>query len=121
MSVYENVRNLMQQKDRPSALVCVSDPVAMQALGELARLEVDVPEDLAVASIGNVDGSDHPFFSLTTVDECRVELGREAARILLKQQDASDDQSDPEVQNIRVKGPLITRASTVGAGLRPKL
>ncbi|MBN1437763.1 MAG: LacI family DNA-binding transcriptional regulator [Sedimentisphaerales bacterium] len=120
ISVYENVRNLIRQQHRPSALVCVSDPVAMQTLGELARLEVAVPEDLAVAGIGNVDGSDHPFFSLTTVDECRVELGREAARILIRQQESSDDTDNYGPQNVRVKGPLITRASTVGAGLRPK-
>ncbi|MBN1437201.1 MAG: LacI family DNA-binding transcriptional regulator [Sedimentisphaerales bacterium] len=116
ISVFENVRNLMSQEDRPSALVCISDPVAMQALGELARLEISVPDTLAVASIGNIEGSDHPFFSLTTVDECRVDLGREAARILLKKQDGSYN----ETPSIRIKGPLITRASTVGASLRPK-
>ncbi len=109
-SIYEKTRLLVEKKNRPDALLCISDAVAMIVLSELARLGVKVPDDIAVASLGNMQFTDHPFFSLTTVDECRKDIGRQAASMLLGQ----IDKNNFEPEHIRIKGPLITRTSTVG-------
>ena len=112
MSVYEQARRIMERKDRADALVCIYDAVALQALSELTRLQVKIPEDLAVASIGNLEFSGHPYFNLTTVDECRTELGRQAANLLFRQIEANT--ANVKSEQIRIKGSLITRQSTVG-------
>jgi DNA-binding LacI/PurR family transcriptional regulator len=65
-----------------------------------------------VASIGNLEFSGHPYFNLTTVDECRTELGRQAANLLFRQIEANAPNVNSE--QIRIKGSLITRQSTVG-------
>jgi DNA-binding LacI/PurR family transcriptional regulator len=110
MSIYEKTRMIARRADRPDALVCISDAVAMFALSELARLGVRVPEDMAVTGIGNMELTDHPFFALTTVDECRREIGRQAVNLMFRQ----INEEYREVEHIRIKGPLITRQSTVG-------
>jgi DNA-binding LacI/PurR family transcriptional regulator len=110
MSVYEKTRMIAERTNRPDALVCISDAVAMQALSELARLGVRVPEDLAVTGIGNLELTDHPFFALTTVDECRKEIGQQAANLMFRQ----INEEHRDVEHVRIKGPLITRQSTVG-------
>ena len=73
ISIYEKVRQIIQRPDRPDALICISDSVALQAVAELARMNISIPNDLAVAGIGNLDFTDHPFFAMTTVDEYRKE------------------------------------------------
>jgi LacI family transcriptional regulator len=115
MSVYEKTRAIVERADRPDALVCISDAIAMYALSELARLGVRIPEDLAVAGIGNLQFTDHPFFALTTVDECRKEIGRQAVNLMLRQ----INEEYREIEHIRIKGPLITRQSTVGGSRLP--
>ncbi len=112
-SVYERTREIIRSANKPDALVCISDTIALQALGELARLNVSVPEDLAVVGIGNLELTDHPFFALTTVDECRRELGRQSARFILERIEMSQF-SEAGPKHIRIKGPLIVRRSTVG-------
>ena len=111
-SVYREVRDIMARSDRPDALVCISDSIAMMALSELARLNIAIPRDLAVAGIGNLNMTDHPFFGLTTVDECRRELGRRAAELILRLTEV-DPLSEITPEHIRIKGPLIVRPSTV--------
>jgi len=110
ISVYEKARQLVERSDRPEAVVCISDAVAVLTLSELARLRIKVPDELAVASIGNLQLTDHPFFALTTVDECRKEIGRQAVNLMFKR--INGGSGGPE--HIRIKGPLITRSSTVG-------
>jgi LacI family transcriptional regulator len=110
MSIYEKTRMIAQSPDRPDALMCISDAVGMFALSELARMGVRVPEDLAVTGIGNMQLTDHPFFALTTVDECRREIGRQAVRLMFRQINGDSQ----EVEHIRIKGSLVTRQSTVG-------
>jgi len=112
-SVYRVIRDITQGADRPDALVCVSDAVALSALSECARLGVRIPGDLAVTGLGNLQFTDHPFFSLTTVDECRKEIGKQAAQLVLQQ--ISQDQVRPvKPEHIRIKSPLIIRNSTGG-------
>ncbi|MBN1437196.1 MAG: LacI family DNA-binding transcriptional regulator [Sedimentisphaerales bacterium] len=112
-SVAQSVREFMTRKNRPTALVTISDALGLQTLTELGKLKVRVPKELAVASIGNMGFTDNPFFSLTTVDECREEVGRQAAKLVMRYLDTKDGTKiDPE--HIRIKGPLIERRSTLG-------
>jgi DNA-binding LacI/PurR family transcriptional regulator len=112
-SICRVMRQIAQGPDRPDALVCVSDAVALSALSECARLDVRIPGDLAVTGLGNLEFTDHPFFSLTTVDECRKEIGKQAAQLVLRQ--ISQDQVRPaKPEHIRIKSPLIIRKSTGG-------
>lgn len=73
---------LLAMKPRPDAVLAVNDAVAMAVYYWLLKRGLRVPEDIAVAGIDGLGPRFHPF-QLTTVDLGLVELGREAARILL--------------------------------------
>ncbi|MBM9477552.1 LacI family DNA-binding transcriptional regulator [Nakamurella flavida] len=67
----------------PSAVVAVSDEVAMGVLHAARRLGLDVPGDLSVVGVDNHDLG--YLFDLTTVAQPVRDQGRMAARLLLDQ------------------------------------
>ena len=107
-SVNKQVQLLMARKNPPTALFCICDAIAMESLAELDRLGVKVPGQIAVAGLGNVLMADHSFFSLTTVDEKLEEIGRCAAELALRREDAFKS-----TEHILIKGDLIVRGSTL--------
>lgn len=67
--------------DRPTAVVCASDEVAMGLVYRARALGVDVPGELSVVG---VDGHDMArLFGLTTVEQPVREQGKVAAELLL--------------------------------------
>ena len=75
-------RVLLERDDRPSALVCQSDLLAVGAIRAGEALGLEVPRDLSVVGF---DGVDLPWFSgtLTTVDQHGTEKGRTLGRMAL--------------------------------------
>jgi len=74
---------LAAAQSKPSALVAVSDQVAMGAIRAAGERGLRVPEDLAVAGFDNTPLA--PFFCppLTTIDIPRYQMGAVAIRLLL--------------------------------------
>jgi DNA-binding LacI/PurR family transcriptional regulator len=75
-------RRLMEQAERPDAIVCASDQIALGVLGELRRLGVSVPSEAAVAGFDDMDFVEFLSPSLTTVRQSYWEMGAEALRLL---------------------------------------
>ncbi|MBN1437757.1 MAG: LacI family DNA-binding transcriptional regulator [Sedimentisphaerales bacterium] len=113
LSMSASLRKLMSQPNRPTAVLTVSDALGLQILTELGKMKIRVPDELALASIGGLDFTDNPFFSLTTVDERRPEIGRRAAELVLRHLKAKKGQT-VKPKHIRIKGPLTQRRSTLG-------
>lgn len=91
---------------RPTALVAVSDEVAVGAIIAARRLGILVPGDLSVVGI-----DDHEYaemFALTTLQQVPREQGHMAVELLLQRI------ADPEapVEHVRMHARLIVRAST---------
>lgn len=77
-------RRLLTRKDRPTAVFCVSDILALSVISCANELGLRVPEDLSVTGIDDVDYTTmfHPY--LTTVAQPCYEMGQESVRILLR-------------------------------------
>lgn len=73
---------LLEQKDRPTAIFCISDILALGAITAAKELGLRVPEDLSVIGFDDVDDTTmfHPY--ITTVAQPCYELGKESFRIL---------------------------------------
>lgn len=71
------------QGELPSALLAVTDRLAIGAMRRLIDLSIRVPEDVSVVGVGDIDlaGLLHP--RLTTVHYDYFSTGAEAARLLL--------------------------------------
>lgn len=104
------LEQLMQLKQRPDAVFCVNDPVAIGVLLESKRRNVRVPQELAIVGF-----SDNPIASqidppLTTVAQPAYEMGTAAAEMLLRQMRNPNGNGASEV--VELKTELIIRKTT---------
>jgi GntR family transcriptional regulator of arabinose operon len=75
---FEAVLDLLRSSNRPSALYCYDDYLAMGALEAAEELGLNVPGDLSIVGTGNYV----PQVKLTTVQTPLAQMGRRAARML---------------------------------------
>ena len=101
-------RRMLSTPDRPTALFCISDIMALGALDAARReLSLSVPEDVSIVGFDDIPAAAWPSYDLTTVQQPVDVMVDEAIAVLLRQIE------DPSVQPsaVRVRGRLIVRAS----------
>jgi len=102
---------LLALTDRPTAVFCVNDLVALGLLKACARAGVRVPEDLSIVGCDDIEMARLVTPELTTVQVPARELGARAARLLI---DARDGRP------IRPRGrPLAVKLSARGTTAPP--
>ena len=69
----------------PTAIFCCNDLMAMGAVNACQRMGRRVPQDISVIGYDNTALSQYTAPKLTTIDQNMGDLGREAARLMLKQ------------------------------------
>ncbi|MBN9307986.1 LacI family DNA-binding transcriptional regulator [Devosia sp.] len=69
--------------ERPTAILCMSDRVAMLAIEELARRGLRVPADISIVGFDGVPEAARFTPHLTTVAQPIAEIGRRAVRAIL--------------------------------------
>lgn len=105
---YRCALELLQLPDRPTALFCFNDSMAMGAYDAIKKLGLDIPDDVAVVGFDNqelIAAQLHP--PLTTVELPHYEMGRWAVQYLRNHTNGAP--LDPVQQTIPC--PLIQRAS----------
>lgn len=83
-------RELLELEPRPDALVCCNDPSALAALAELRAAGVRVPDEVAVIGFDDVPEASLSSPRLTTVRQPMIQMGREAACMLLERMQKKD-------------------------------
>jgi LacI family transcriptional regulator len=73
---------LLADTDRPDAIVCANDEIAMGVLGAARSAGLTVPDDLALTGWDDIPAARHLAPPLTTVRQPMLDLGRRAAEIL---------------------------------------
>jgi DNA-binding LacI/PurR family transcriptional regulator len=71
-------------RDRPDALICYDDKLALHTIDALRALGVRVPEDLAVVGFDDIPFAAIAHPRLTTVSQSATEMGRVAAGMLCR-------------------------------------
>ncbi|MBQ0895663.1 LacI family DNA-binding transcriptional regulator [Micromonospora sp. U56] len=118
---------LLELGDRPDAVVCFNDEMAVGALKTLAIRSIAVPEDIAVAGFDDIDESRYCHPSLTTVSWKNDQIAQVALDLLeerIRQQTPSPGwlpaQSPAPPREVMTDFELIVRGSTVvGADTLP--
>lgn len=111
----------LQTPDRPTAVHCASDEMAMGFIGELHRRNVRVPEDVSVVGFDDLEITAHFIPPLTTIHQPRVEIGRAAARMLLERMRMPpQDRSRGPVPRIVLPVDLVERLSTAPPPAEPR-
>ncbi|WP_101910492.1 LacI family DNA-binding transcriptional regulator [Marasmitruncus massiliensis] len=79
------VWELLCLKDRPTAVFCISDMIALGAIRAANELGLDVPQDLTVVGFDDVEYASMFKPMLTTVSQPCYSLGKVSATMLLRQ------------------------------------
>ncbi len=109
VSVSLAVRKLLAA-DRPDAIFCACDMLAVYAMEYLQSSGVRVPEDIAVCSIDNIPVSQFCSPPLTTVDIDKKKMGETAVDLLMEM--IWQKKPPHEVENrILPPGKIMERAS----------
>ncbi|AEG43275.1 LacI family DNA-binding transcriptional regulator [Isoptericola variabilis] len=98
-------RALVAREDRPTAIFCVNDLVALGSLRVLRRAGFSVPDDVAVVGYDDVTFAAELATPLTSVRQPTHELGVRAADLLLRPGDA-------EPEHVMFQPTLVVRESS---------
>lgn len=84
LSGYEKTRILLQQRPRPTAIVCSNDLVAIGALSALREAGLKCPQDVSIVGFDDIEVSELTDPPLTTVFQPGYQMGAKGAALLIK-------------------------------------
>lgn len=106
---YRAMKVILEKYPDTTAVFAGTDQLAIGAMVFLRELGLAVPEDISIAGINDMDYSELPWFSLTTMSLNRAEMGSVAARMLLDM----IEHREPHPGNRLLGSSLIVRGSTI--------
>lgn len=113
-SGYEAMKQILNHKQKPTAIFCGGDIMAMGAISAANELGIRVPQDISIIGYDNVRNARFSTPALTTIHQPKERLGQMAFTMLLdriinKRQDAQTIEIHPELIERRsvVDGPFI--------------
>jgi DNA-binding LacI/PurR family transcriptional regulator len=106
-------RTLLQQDDRPTAILCFSDVMAFRVVRTAQELGLQVPEDLSVIGFDDSPLASRMHPALTTVRQDIQAKGHEAAAALTAAiESARAGKKPPRAKRVMLPTELIVRGST---------
>lgn len=109
---YDSTLELIGMEDSPTAILCTSNTIAIGALLALQERNIRIPDEISLVSFGNTEWSVLVTPPLTVITQPTVELGREAARILVNHMAGKAAQPT----HIILEPELIVRGSSIRKG-----
>lgn len=97
---------LLDRAERPTAIIALSDVLAIGVLEAAAERGISVPGELSVAGFDDVPEAATADPPLTTIRQPHQRKGSEAVRLLLE---------GPEAESVLLPIELVVRASTAPA------
>ena len=104
--------HFLELPDRPTALVCFNDMMAIGILKSLQERGIRVPEEISITGFDNIVFSNYTNPPLTTFDQPKRFIGQKAAELILSLLDPNSKTNVPEQKIQVLKGNLLVREST---------
>ncbi len=104
------IDRLLNLKNRPTAVFCGNDYIAIGVIKRVLELGLRVPEDLAVVGFDNLPISSLTAVPLTSVAQPKFEIGKAAGEILIDQIEGKQ----AELKEIVLDVELVIRDSSGG-------
>ncbi|RKP53099.1 GntR family transcriptional regulator [Cohnella endophytica] len=104
------LRELLQSEQRPTAIVCYNDQLAVSLLDTVRELGLRIPEDLSVIGYDDSFLATATEIKLTTIEHPKSEIGKRAANLLIAQLERGEA---PPPKELLFAPKLIVRQSTL--------
>jgi LacI family transcriptional regulator len=72
---YVQMKEILEQAEHPTAVIAISDKTAFGAMEAIREVGLNIPDDIAIASIDNTLESAYSRPSLTTVSIPKYDMG----------------------------------------------
>jgi LacI family transcriptional regulator len=102
-------------RDRPTAVACVNDLLALGLMHALVRNGLRVPDDIAIVGYDDISFAEAAAVPLSSVRQPRQDLGRRAAELLLSEAAGRSTKH----HRVVFEPELVVRASTARVRSRP--
>jgi LacI family transcriptional regulator len=99
----------LEAGERPTAMFCANDLVALGVLQELTSRHIVVPDECALVGYDDIDFAASATVPLSSVRQPRIEIGRAAAELLI---DETSDDTTHEHRQVVFQPDLIVRQSS---------
>ncbi|MER7470330.1 substrate-binding domain-containing protein, partial [Micromonospora sp. NPDC000018] len=99
-------------RQRPTAVFCANDLVALGVLQEMTQRDLRVPDDVAIVGYDDIEFAAAAAVPLSSVRQPREQLGRTATQLLL---DEVNDQGRHRHRHVVFQPELVVRASSTPA------
>ena len=83
-SASKSVEKMLQMEDKPTALFCFNDIMALAAISKIQQTGLRVPEDISIIGYDNIELSAYFSPPLTTIHQPKRRVGKTAVEILLE-------------------------------------
>ncbi|MEM8956272.1 MAG: LacI family DNA-binding transcriptional regulator [Pseudomonadota bacterium] len=106
---YSGFVRMMRQEDRPTALFCANDVIAIGAMDAARKMGISVPEDVSIIGVDDIPMASWSMLSLTTVRQPIGEIGSMAAKLIANR---VSGQSDGGIEHVILPTSLVQRSTT---------
>lgn len=108
------VQHFLRLSPPPDAIFCMNDPTAIAAMRVIKQNKLRIPKDIAVVGFSNDLSSELVDPALTTVAQPTFDLGREAAKLVLREinSDGHGEGAKPNHKTVVLKTQFLIREST---------
>lgn len=106
---YQLAFELLQKRNRPTAILCGNDLMAIGVLEAASEMGLKVPKDLSVMGYDDQELSRYTHPPLSTLVLPNYEMGQRATEVLL---DIAVRGKNRLTKTIRINGPLVVRSTT---------
>jgi LacI family repressor for deo operon, udp, cdd, tsx, nupC, and nupG len=108
-SGYRNMRRMLTYQERPTAVFCISDLMAIGAIRAASDCGLRIPDDLAVCGFDNISFSRMFHPSITTIAQPMHDLGCTSMKALI----GMIEGNQADIMHYILEHELIIRGSTV--------
>ena len=105
---YEAMKEILTLKDRPTAIFCQGDEIAVGAMQAIKEAGLKVPDDFSIVGFDDIEISQYLNPALTTIRQKKEEMGIEAADMVIELINNLEEKVEPEI----IDTELILRNST---------
>src|SRR6056297_205532 len=102
------MEKILKLEDRPTAIFCMGDEIAVGAMQTIKEAGLNVPDDFSIVGFDDIEISQYLNPALTTIRQQKDEMGIEAANMVLEMINNPEKKVEPEIIDIE----FILRNST---------
>ncbi|MHC9533476.1 substrate-binding domain-containing protein [Dellaglioa sp. L3N] len=106
-NIYQKIEKILHRSDRPTAIICYNDQLAIKLMDIVKSMNMKIPEDVSIIGFDDYQLSKYMSPKLTTIRHPKEKMGRQVAMMLLKMIKNKNTKVEPVVYDAK----LISRES----------